>query len=64
MSLTSLPQANKEKRGAIFKRAETYVKEYRDVEREKIRLARLSRQQGNFFVDDQPKVVFVIRIKG
>merc|ERR1712098_92748 len=30
--------ANKEKRKAIFKRAETYVKEYRDAEREKVRL--------------------------
>jgi len=57
-------KANKEKRGVIFKRAETYVKEYRDAEREKIRLARLSRQNGSFFVDAQPKLVFVIRIKG
>ncbi|KAL2422084.1 Large ribosomal subunit protein uL30 [Exophiala dermatitidis] len=57
-------KANKEKRAGIFKRAESYVKEYRDAEREKIRLARLSRQQGNFFVDEQPKLVFVIRIKG
>jgi large subunit ribosomal protein L7e len=57
-------QANKEKRKAIFKRAETYVKEYRDAEREKIRLARLSRQSGSLYVDEQPKLVFVIRIKG
>ena len=57
-------QANKEKRGVIFKRAESYVKEYRDAEREKIRLARLSRQNGSFYVEEQPKLVFVIRIKG
>ncbi|KAI5301433.1 60S ribosomal protein L7 [Ascosphaera pollenicola] len=56
--------ANKEKRGVIFKRAESYVKEYRDVEREKIRLARVARQQGNFYVPDEPKLVFVVRIKG
>jgi len=62
--LTFRPQANKEKRGVIFKRAETYVKEYRDAEREKVRLARLSKQQGSFFVDGQPKLVFVVRIKG
>jgi len=55
---------NKEKRAVIFKRAETYVKEYRDAEREKIRLARLSKQQGTFFVDETPKLVFVVRIKG
>jgi len=57
-------KANKEKRKAIFKRAETYVKEYRDAEREKIRLARLSRQSGSLYVEEQPKLVFVIRIKG
>lgn len=57
-------QANKEKRAVIFKRAEQYVKEYRDAEREKIRLARLSRQQGTFYVPEEPKLAFVIRIKG
>lgn len=56
--------ANKEKRTAIFKRAESYVREYRDAEREKIRLGRVARQQGNFYVPDEPKLVFVIRIKG
>ena len=57
-------QANKEKRGVIFKRAESYVKEYRDVEREKIRLHRLSKQEGTFYVEDEAKLVFVVRIKG
>ncbi|KAJ5604913.1 hypothetical protein N7510_010067 [Penicillium lagena] len=57
-------QANKEKRAVIFKRAESYVKEYRDAERESIRLARAARQEGNFFVADEPKLVFVVRIKG
>jgi len=57
-------KANKEKRGVIFKRAETYVKEYREAEREKIRLARLSKQEGSFYVPAEPKLVFVIRIKG
>ncbi|ETN42725.1 60S ribosomal protein L7 [Cyphellophora europaea CBS 101466] len=56
--------ANKEKRKAIFKRAETYVKEYRDAEREKVRLNRLSRQNGTLYVEEQPKLAFVIRIKG
>ncbi|KAF7172687.1 hypothetical protein CNMCM5623_004881 [Aspergillus felis] len=57
-------EASKKKREAIFKRAEAYVKEYRDAEREKIRLARVARQQGNFYVPDEPKLVFVVRIKG
>ncbi|KAL4943131.1 hypothetical protein BDV06DRAFT_146181 [Aspergillus oleicola] len=57
-------KANKEKRSVIFKRAESYVKEYRDAEREKIRLARAARQEGNFYVPEEPKLIFVVRIKG
>jgi len=56
--------ASKAKRETIFKRAESYVKEYRDAEREKIRLARTAKQEGSFFVPAQPKLAFVVRIKG
>ncbi|PNS19344.1 60S ribosomal protein L7 [Sphaceloma murrayae] len=56
--------ASKEKRGVIFKRAESYVKEYRDQEREKIRLSRQAKQEGSFYVPAEPKLAFVIRIKG
>jgi len=56
--------ASKAKRDVIFKRAEKYVKEYRETEREGIRLARLSRKEGNFYVPAEPKLAFVIRIKG
>ncbi|KAH8600863.1 ribosomal protein L30, ferredoxin-like fold domain-containing protein [Bisporella sp. PMI_857] len=59
-----LEKKKKEKRGVIFKRAEQYVKEYRDQEREKIRLARLSKQDGSFYVPAEEKLVFVVRIKG
>jgi len=62
--LTVLDQANKEKRQVIFKRAESYVKEYRDQEREKVRLAREAKQSGSYYVPAEPKVVFVVRIKG
>jgi large subunit ribosomal protein L7e len=58
------PQANKEKRGVIFKRAEKYVKEYRDDEREKIRLSRAAKQDGSFYVPAEAKLIFVVRIKG
>ncbi|KAL1880780.1 hypothetical protein VTK73DRAFT_5165 [Phialemonium thermophilum] len=57
-------QANKEKRAVIFKRAEKYVKEYRDAEREKIRLARVAKQEGSFYIPAEAKLIFVIRIKG
>jgi len=62
--LTFIFQANKEKRGVIFKRAESYVKEYRDQEKEKIRLARLAKQDGSFYIPAEPKLIFVVRIKG
>jgi len=48
----------------IFKRAESYVKEYRDAEREKIRLSRLAKQEGSYFVPAEAKLAFVVRIKG
>ncbi|KAL9103849.1 MAG: hypothetical protein Q9187_008962, partial [Circinaria calcarea] len=57
-------KAAKEKRGVIFKRAESYVKEYRDAEREKIRLIRLSKQEGSYYVPAEAKLAFVVRIKG
>ncbi|KAJ9161790.1 60S ribosomal protein L7 [Coniochaeta hoffmannii] len=57
-------KANKEKRGVIFKRAEKYVKEYRDAEREKVRLARVAKQEGSFYVPGEGKLIFLIRIKG
>ncbi|KAI5360951.1 Putative ribosomal protein L7/L30 [Septoria linicola] len=55
---------NKEKRAQIFKRAESYVKEYRDQERENIRLARVAKSEGSYYVPAEPKLVFVVRIKG
>merc|ERR1711977_427412 len=57
-------KAQKEKRGVIFKRAEKYVKEYRDQEREEIRLQRLAKQEGTFYIPAEDKLVFVVRIKG
>jgi len=59
-----LKAKQKEKRGIQFKRAEAFVKEYRDAEREKIRIARLKRAEGSFQVPAEPKLAFVIRIKG
>ncbi|KAF4306534.1 60S ribosomal protein L7 [Botryosphaeria dothidea] len=56
--------ANKKKREVIFKRAESYVKEYRDAEREKVRLQRVAKQEGSFYVPAEPKLAFVVRIKG
>lgn len=57
-------QANASKREVIFKRADEYVKEYLHAEREEIRLKREARKSGDFYVPAEPKVYFVVRIKG
>lgn len=52
------------KHALIFKRAEKYVKEYRQKERDLVRLQRQAKAHGNFYIPDEPKLAFVIRIKG
>ena len=64
LTLHSSSQASKAKREVIFKRAESYVKEYLSKEKEEIRLKRAARVAGDFYVPAQPKVYFVIRIRG
>ncbi|CAO3676391.1 unnamed protein product [Umbelopsis vinacea] len=59
-----LKKAQRAKRQVIFKRADQYVREYRDKERDEIRLRRQAKASGNFYVPAQPKLVFVVRIKG
>lgn len=55
---------NREKRRLIFKRAESYIRDYRKQQREQIRLARQARNQGNYYVRDEPRLAFVTRIRG
>ena len=63
-SILTATQANLAKRKVIFKRAEQYTKEYRAAEREEIRLRRAAKAKGDFYVAGQPKVVFVVRLRG
>ncbi|KAH7070262.1 60S ribosomal protein L7 [Paraphoma chrysanthemicola] len=55
---------SKKKREVIFTRAEKYVKEYRDAERERIRLSREAKKSDSFYVPAESKLAFVVRIKG
>merc|ERR1712127_805865 len=57
-------KANKANRKVIFKRAEKYVKEYKAKEKELVRLRRQAKNNGNFFVEDMPKVLLVVRVRG
>ena len=48
----------------IFKRAESYVKEYLAQERDVVRLTRQAKANNSFYVPAEAKLAFVIRIKG
>jgi len=54
----------KEKRRIVFKRAEQYTKEYRAKERDEVRLRRMAKRDGNFYVPAEAKLAFVVRIRG
>jgi len=56
--------AKKTKKVEVFKRAEKYCKEYRTKELDELRLKREAKKEGNFYVPAEPKLAFVIRIRG
>jgi large subunit ribosomal protein L7e len=60
----ALKKKLKATRKVIFKRAEQYVKEYRDIEQSLIRFRRQAKKGGNFFAEPEAKLAFVIRIRG
>jgi len=61
---TEEAKARRTKRKEVFKRAEKYVKEYRQLERDEIRLKHVAKTTGNFYVPSEAKLAFVVRIKG
>ena len=62
--LNTNQQANKEKRQIIFDRTAKYVKEYAEAERAVIDAKREAKANGSYYVEAQPKLVFIVRIKG
>merc|ERR1712193_526004 len=54
----------KEKRVAAYKSAEKYVKEYRALAKQRVRMHRQAKAAGNHFVDSEAKLMFVVRIRG
>uniref|UniRef100_A0A2I2YZ05 Large ribosomal subunit protein uL30 n=1 Tax=Gorilla gorilla gorilla TaxID=9595 RepID=A0A2I2YZ05_GORGO len=48
----------------IYEKAKHYHKEYRQMYRTEIQMARMARKAGNFYVPAEPKLAFVIRIRG
>ncbi|XP_068955616.1 large ribosomal subunit protein uL30-like [Petaurus breviceps papuanus] len=51
-------------RKVIYEKAKAYHKEYRQMYRSEIRLARMARKAGNYYVPAEPKLAFVIRTRG
>jgi len=57
-------KAAKSKRREIFKRAEKYVTEYRRKKNAQKKLHEIAKKNHNFYVAPEPKLAFVIRIRG
>ncbi|MDO2281014.1 uL30 family ribosomal protein, partial [Escherichia coli] len=51
-------------RKKIYKRAESYVAEYKRAEAQAVAARRQARRVGNFYREPDAKLVFVIRIRG
>ncbi|KAK1884853.1 60S ribosomal protein L7 [Dissostichus eleginoides] len=62
--MLSEKKARKVTRNLIYKRAEKYHKEYKTMYRREVRLGRTARKVGNFYVPAEPKLAFVMRIRG
>jgi len=62
--LLALRAKRRAKRKVIFKKAEQYIKEYRNSARTLINLRREAKKKGNFFLEPEAKVALVVRIRG
>lgn len=47
-----------------FKHAESYVNEYLQKEKSEVQAKRAAKSQKKYYVPEEPKLVFVVRIKG
>jgi large subunit ribosomal protein L7e len=63
-NIKAVQKRRKEQRKEILKRAQTYVKEYNDQKKQTLFLKRQARLAGNFYVEPEAKLAFVIRIRG
>ena len=54
----------KARRKLIYEKAKHHHKEYMQMYRTEIRMARMAQKAGNVYVPAEPKLAFVIRIRG
>jgi len=64
LKLKLIRDRRRKNRKIIFKRAEQYIKEYRNNERGLINLRREAKKKGNFFLEPEAKVALVVRTMG
>jgi len=57
-------KAKRTKARVYFKRAESYIKNYQRTQAEKVRLLRQAKEHDNFYVPAEPRLAFVMRIRG
>ena len=57
-------KASKIERKAIFDKAAKYDREYKASERDLVEKRRSAKKTGNFYMEPEPKVMLVVRIKG
>ncbi|KAG0568991.1 hypothetical protein M758_6G053500 [Ceratodon purpureus] len=62
--LAAAKTRNAKNRTLIFKRAQQYQEEYEQQESQLISLKREAKLKGGFYVEPEPKLMFVIRIRG
>jgi 60S ribosomal protein uL30 len=62
--LVAQRKVKKAARKVAFKRAEEYVKEYRDKAKDEVRYKRQAKNSGNLRIPPEAKVAFVIRLRG
>ena len=54
----------KARRKLVYEKAKHYRKEYMQMYTTEIRMARMEQKAGNFYVPAEPKLAFVVRIRG
>jgi large subunit ribosomal protein L7e len=62
--LATAKKERAEKRKVYVANAEKYAKEYAENDRKLIEARRAAKADGGFFVEDEAKIAFVIRIRG
>ena len=62
--LVAQKAASKVERRTILNKAKTYAKEYADTAKDLVEKRREAKKHGNFYMEPEPKLMLVVRIRG